>query len=305
MLRAQGECGARGAPRDRQDPVRRRQPGRRRAATAAPERRRASSRTGTGCRREDALRAALADQSWQVALVDYNIPGFSGLEALRLIAEVAPDLPAVTVSGSIDEDTAVATMSAGAVDYVLKDNLTRLAPAVRRTIDGAELRRAHRRAAESARLALFAVDHASLSITTMAADGTVVYANDFACGPSRERPSRRRKLWELDPPSTPGTGRRVEGDRRERRARVPPRQASSRRAGLCSTSRPTTSRAPTPSSATAATSPQSRGRGACARERCLYRRIVEMANEASGRDAELRTTFVNRDGGMLGLEPRT
>ena len=88
---------------------------------------------------EDALRAALADESWQIALVDYNIPGFSGIEALRLIAEVAPDLPAVTVSGSIDEDTAVATMSAGAVDYVLKDNLTRLAPAVRRAIDGAEL----------------------------------------------------------------------------------------------------------------------------------------------------------------------
>ena len=65
------------------------------------------------------------DESWQIALVDYNIPGFSGIEALRLIAEIAPDLPAVTVSGSIDEDTAVATMSAGAVDYVLKDNLTR------------------------------------------------------------------------------------------------------------------------------------------------------------------------------------
>ena len=149
---------------------------------------------------EEELREALRDESWDVALVDYNIPGFSGLEALRLIAEVAPDLPAITVSGSIDEDTAVATMSAGAIDYVLKDNLTRLAPAVRRAIDGADLRRAHREAAESARLALFAVDHASLAITTIAADGTVVYANDLAwrmSGGERED-LIGRKLWEID-----------------------------------------------------------------------------------------------------------
>ena len=130
---------------------------------------------------EEALRAALDDESWQIALVDYNIPGFSGIEALHLIAELAPDLPAITVSGSIDEDTAVATMAAGAVDYVLKDNLTRLPQAVQRSVDGADLRRAHRQAAEAARLALFALDHASLSIATVAEDGTVVYANDEAC----------------------------------------------------------------------------------------------------------------------------
>jgi DNA-binding NtrC family response regulator len=64
---------------------------------------------------DEALRVALADDSWQVALVDYNIPGFSGIEALRLIAQLTPDLPAITVSGSIDEDTAVATMAAGAM----------------------------------------------------------------------------------------------------------------------------------------------------------------------------------------------
>ena len=148
---------------------------------------------------EDALRAALADEAWEIALVDYNIPGFSGLEALRLIAELSPDLPAITVSGSIDEDTAVATMSAGAVEYVLKDNLTRLAPAVRRAIDAAVLRRAHRHSAEAARLALFAVDHASQAILTIAEDGTIVYVNDAAC---RVAEAEREvvigsKLWEV------------------------------------------------------------------------------------------------------------
>ena len=163
---------------------------------------------------DEALRAALADESWQVALVDYNIPGFSGIEALRLIAELAPDLPAITVSGSIDEDTAVATMAAGAVDYVLKDNLTRLAPALRRAVDGAELRRAHRRAAEAARLALFAVDHASLSISTAAADGTVAYVNDLACklmGGQRGE-LIGRKLWEIDAAMRPETYERLWAD---------------------------------------------------------------------------------------------
>jgi PAS domain S-box-containing protein len=149
---------------------------------------------------EEALRDALAGESWHVALVDYDIPGYSGLEALHLIADLAPDLPAVTVSGAIDEDTAVATMSAGAVDYVLKDNLTRLAPAVRRAMDGADLRRAHRQAAEAARLALFAVDNASLAVTMVARDGTVVYVNDHACGVlARERGELVGKMiWELD-----------------------------------------------------------------------------------------------------------
>ena len=129
----------------------------------------------------DTVREALAAGPWQVALVDYNMPGFGGIEALKVLAEAAPDLPAITVSGDISEETAVETLGAGAVDYVLKHNLTRLAPAVTRAVDGADLRRQHREAAESARNALHALDHASLVIMTMVADGTVVYANHLAC----------------------------------------------------------------------------------------------------------------------------
>jgi putative two-component system response regulator len=101
---------------------------------------------------EDALREALAGERWELALVDYNLPGFGGLKALAVLAAEAPDVPAITVSGAITEETAVATITAGAVDYVLKDNLTRLAPAVRRAVEGAELRRQQRRAAEQARI---------------------------------------------------------------------------------------------------------------------------------------------------------
>ena len=111
-----------------------------------------------------ALREALAGETWELALVDYNLPGFGGPEALAALAAQAPDLPAITVSGAISEETAVATISAGAVDYVLKDNLTRLAPAALRAVEGAELRRKQRRAAAQARQTMYAVEHSSQAI---------------------------------------------------------------------------------------------------------------------------------------------
>jgi PAS domain S-box-containing protein/putative nucleotidyltransferase with HDIG domain len=149
---------------------------------------------------ETELREALAGEGWELALVDYDLPGFGGPQALAVLAEVAPDLPAITVSGAIDEETAVTTIKAGAVDYVLKDNLIRLAPAVRRAVDGAELRRQHRRSEESARLALFAVEHASLSILAVASDGTILHANEFACEEfgARHEDIAGAKIWDFD-----------------------------------------------------------------------------------------------------------
>jgi PAS domain S-box-containing protein len=129
---------------------------------------------------EAALRAALAGAEWDATLVDYNLPGFGGPQALRLLAETAPDLPAITVSGAISEETAVATITAGAVDYVLKDNLTRLAPAVERAVEGAELRRRQRQTAEQARQSQFAVDHASQAIVYVSEGGALLYGNQAA-----------------------------------------------------------------------------------------------------------------------------
>ena len=147
---------------------------------------------------EQGLTAALATASWDVALVDFNLPGFSGPLALATVAEMAPDVPAITVSGAIDEDTAVATLTGGAVDYVLKDNLARLAPAVRRAVEGAELRRRHRAAEERARLALFVTEHSPVGEVTLAEDGTIVTANPAYAGlrgvPRDALPGQR--LWD-------------------------------------------------------------------------------------------------------------
>ncbi|MDB6068573.1 MAG: hypothetical protein JWR26_4781 [Pedosphaera sp.] len=91
-----------------------------------------------------AMIAALNRQSWDVVIADYVLPQFSGPAALKLLQERRLDLPFIIVSGHIDEDTAVASMKAGAHDYVMKGRLTRLVPAIEREMQEAQVRRARR-----------------------------------------------------------------------------------------------------------------------------------------------------------------
>src|SRR5881409_414682 len=92
-----------------------------------------------------AMRAALDGQAWDVVLSDYSLPGFDAMGALALLRDAAPDVPFIVVSGSVGEDTAVAAMQAGATDYIMKDRLLRLAPAVTRAVADAAVRRERRR----------------------------------------------------------------------------------------------------------------------------------------------------------------
>lgn len=93
----------------------------------------------------DALRAAFAEERWDVVLSDFRLPKFSGLEALAVFREVQMDIPFIFVSGTIGEETAVAAMKAGASDYVMKQNLARLAPVLERELNQALIRAAHRK----------------------------------------------------------------------------------------------------------------------------------------------------------------
>ncbi|MFM1770596.1 MAG: hypothetical protein RJA22_3125 [Verrucomicrobiota bacterium] len=92
-----------------------------------------------------AMRAALRDATWQLVLADYNLPQFNALGALEILQSSGLDLPFIIVSGGIGEDIAVSAMKAGAHDYLMKGNLSRLAPAVDR-----ELREAANRAGQRA-----------------------------------------------------------------------------------------------------------------------------------------------------------
>jgi len=84
------------------------------------------------------LRAALEEFAPTIVLSDFSLPQFDGMSALRIVREERPDIPFMFVSGTIGEERAIAALHAGAVDYVLKENLARLAPAVRRAIEEAE-----------------------------------------------------------------------------------------------------------------------------------------------------------------------
>lgn len=98
------------------------------------------------------LKAALHNGAWDVILCDYMFPQFSGDEALRIVKDSGLDLPFIFVSGKIGEETAVRAMKAGAHDYVMKNNLARLAAAVDRELGEVQIRKESRQAEEMLRI---------------------------------------------------------------------------------------------------------------------------------------------------------
>ena len=92
------------------------------------------------------LRQALLDGPWDAMISDFSMPGFSGLDALAEFRDTGMDIPFIFVSGTIGEETAVAAMQAGANDYVMKENMRRLGPALERELAQAARRAAHRQA---------------------------------------------------------------------------------------------------------------------------------------------------------------
>jgi len=91
-----------------------------------------------------AMRNALKDFAPQIILSDFSLPQFDGLEALKIAQDFDPDVPFIYVSGTIGEERAIMALHSGAVDYVLKGNLARLAPAVRRALNEALARKERR-----------------------------------------------------------------------------------------------------------------------------------------------------------------
>lgn len=92
-----------------------------------------------------AMEEALRKTPWDLILCDHAMPDFSAPEALELVKRHGLDVPFIIVSGYIEEETAVAAMKAGAHDYIMKDRLARLVPAVERELRDAEVRRARRK----------------------------------------------------------------------------------------------------------------------------------------------------------------
>ena len=99
------------------------------------------------------MRAALDGEPWDAVLSDYRLPHFDGLAALRVLQERTLGIPFIIVSGTIGEETAVSALKAGADDYLMKDKLWRLGPALRRELREAESRRERARLARAVQFA--------------------------------------------------------------------------------------------------------------------------------------------------------
>ncbi|WP_162559971.1 PAS domain S-box protein [Methylotetracoccus oryzae] len=129
----------------------------------------------------DELRSALAEGAWDIVLSDYQLPGFTAGDALPIVQASPLDLPFIVVSGNIGEERAVELMRAGASDYLMKDHLARLAPAVQRELKDARERQARREAAAAQQRSearfrqLF--DHAPVPLCHVDSSGVIVGCN--------------------------------------------------------------------------------------------------------------------------------
>lgn len=107
----------------------------------------------------EALRDALAGDTWDVIFCDFSFPRLTGLEALEIVRQSGVDTPFIFVSGKMGEDVAVEAMKSGAHDYVMKNNLARLVPAVERELRDAVERKQRRLAEEAMRVSEFKYRH--------------------------------------------------------------------------------------------------------------------------------------------------
>ncbi len=125
----------------------------------------------------EAMQNALHGRQWDVVISDYVMPKFSGTEALNVLKTSGLDLPFIIVSGNIGEDMAVDAMRAGAHDYILKGNLTRLVAAVERELRDAQIRRERKRAEEERIRLAAAVESAIDAVVITDPRGTIQYVN--------------------------------------------------------------------------------------------------------------------------------
>jgi PAS domain S-box-containing protein len=121
-------------------------------------------------------------EDWDIILADYSLPTFSAPEALRLLKNTLYDVPFIMMSGAVTEETAVAAMRAGAHDYVSKQNLARLVPAIERELKEAEERHRKRTAERALRSSEERfhrlVEAMPLALLISDVRGRVVYANE-------------------------------------------------------------------------------------------------------------------------------
>jgi len=126
----------------------------------------------------------IREKSFDIILSDYRLPSFNGTEALKIAKENIPDVPFILLSGTIGEEFAIESLLNGATDYILKDNIKRLAPAIQRALHEVELREAKKRSDERLRQSeknlRYLIDKAAEIIYSIDKSAHIIEANPAA-----------------------------------------------------------------------------------------------------------------------------
>ena len=130
---------------------------------------------------EYTMRSALSSQKWDIILSDYNMPEFCAAEALSVYRECGIEIPFIIVSGAVGEEKAVQLMKEGAHDYVMKDNLKRLVPAIERELKESEDRKSRKIAEDSYRKSDFIVNASRDMMALINRSGIFETVNSSLC----------------------------------------------------------------------------------------------------------------------------
>ena len=137
----------------------------------------------TVCTRADLVRA-LREFNPDIIISDYMMPAFNGLQALKEAKAYDPDIPFILYTGSVNEETAVECIKAGAQDYVIKEHMTRLPFAVKEAIDQVRINKEKRaselllRDNEEKLQSIFSVAPVGIGLVV---DRVIIEVNDFFC----------------------------------------------------------------------------------------------------------------------------
>jgi PAS domain S-box-containing protein len=121
--------------------------------------------------------AALMESRFDLILSDMKLPAFDGMEALELARSISPDIPFIIVSGTMGEETAIESLLKGATDYVLKTNMARLVPAVRRALQESQDRFERKRAEQELKKISTLLEQTADSIAITDKNGVIEYVN--------------------------------------------------------------------------------------------------------------------------------